>query len=135
MKVENEVRPGPEQFKEFLSNEGPVCMVNLLKFREKAEYADGRATNLSGEQAYRLYASEMRKRVEAAGGRFLFGAEVTGVLLGQVEEPWDMVGVVEYPEAATLLKIASSPGFQEIEKHREAGLLGQLNITTQQRPL
>ncbi len=133
MKVENEVRPTPERAGVFLGGEdAPVVMVNLLKFREKAEYADGRETDLSGAEAYQLYANEMRKRVEAAGGRFLFGGRVEGLLLGQVEELWDAVGLVEYPSPKTLITIASAPEFHEIELHREAGLAGQLNITTRE---
>jgi uncharacterized protein (DUF1330 family) len=136
MKVENEVHPLPDQVKGFLGDEGsgPICMLNLLKFRDRAVYADGRETDLRGEQAYQLYASEMKKLVEAAGGRFVWGAQVVGLLLGHVDELWDMVGVVEYPEPATLIAIASSPAFAEIEKHREAGLAGQLNITTREAP-
>ena len=132
MKVVNEVHPRPEQFKPFLESKGPVCMVNLLKFRERAQYEDGRETDLSGREAYMLYATEMRKLVEGGGGRFIFGSEVTGLLLGQVEELWDHIGIVEYPEAMSLAKISSSPEFQEIERHRTAGLAGQLNITTRE---
>jgi uncharacterized protein (DUF1330 family) len=136
MKVENQVQPPPEQVRAYLSGEdAPVVMVNLLKFKERASYADGRETALSGLEAYRLYASEMRKLVEAAGGRFLFGGQVEGLLLGEVEELWDMVGLVEYPSPKTLVQIASSPGFQEIEAHREAGLAGQLNITVREGEL
>jgi len=133
MKVENQVRPNPERVAQYLSgSEEPVVMVNLLKFKPRAEYADGRETSLSGQEAYQLYATEMRKRVEAAGGRFLFGGNVDGLLLGEVEELWDVVGLVEYPTPRTLVTIASSPGFAEIEQHREAGLAGQLNITTRE---
>ncbi len=134
MKVMNEVRPRPESIAPFLETEGPVCMVNLLKFREKAAYPDGRDPQLSGRDAYMRYAREMRKLVEAGGGRFLFGGEVKGLLLGEVDEPWDEVGIVEYPSARALIEIASSPPFQEIEVHRTAGLAGQLNITTSQDP-
>lgn len=133
MKVENQVRPSPENLQRFLSGrQEPVVMVNLLKFRERAVYADGRETDLSGMEAYQLYAGEMRKRVEAAGGRFLFGGAVEGLLLGRVEELWDMVGLVEYPSPQTLFAIASSPDFAEIEAHREAGLAGQLNIAVRE---
>lgn len=131
MKVENQVHPGPEQIQEFLGGEAkPVCMVNLLKFKDKAEYEDGRETELTGEQAYMLYAAEMRKLVEAEGGRFHFSGRVVGALLGEIEELWDVVGIAEYPEPATMMKITSTPEFQEIEKHRAAGLAGQLNLTT-----
>jgi uncharacterized protein (DUF1330 family) len=129
MKVENRVRPGPENVKAFLSGpDEPVVMVNLLKFKDRASYADGRASDLTGREAYALYAQSMRKLVEAAGGRFIWGGEVQSLLLGEVDELWDMVGIVEYPTPKTLIQISSSPEFHDIEQHREAGLAGQLNI-------
>lgn len=132
MNFENAVAPKPEQIKEFAAVEGPVMMVNLLTYRKKAVYEDGRETELSGREAYGLYAKEMKKLVEASGGRFVFGAEVTGLLLGDVEELWDQVGIVEYSSSKALLTIAASPEFQAIEVHRMAGLAGQLNITTRE---
>jgi hypothetical protein len=72
----------------------------------------------------------MMKLVEAKGGRFHFGASVEGLLLGEVEELWDEVGIVEYPSARALIEIAATPEFREIEVHRVAGLAGQLNLTT-----
>ena len=76
MKVENQVQPNPQQVTAFVATEGAVCMVNLLKFKEKAEYPDGRDPELSGREAYDRYAIEMKKLVERSGGRFLFGADV-----------------------------------------------------------
>jgi len=133
MKVENRVDPGPEQFQQFIATKGPVAMVNLLKFKEKATYPDGRDPDLSGEEAYGRYATEMRKLVEGSGGTFLFAATVQGALLGEIESLWDAVGIVEYPSAQALVEIASSPEFQAIEVHRKAGLEGQLNLTTSRR--
>lgn len=129
MKVKNQVQPGASQIQEFIKVEGAVMMVNLLKFREKAKYPDGRDPELSGKEAYHRYASVMKTLVEAAGGRFVFAADCKGLLLGEVEELWDQVGIVEYPSSKELLRIASSPDFQAIEEHRLAGLAGQLNIT------
>ena len=134
VKVENAEQPSGEQIKAFLGVEGPVCMVNLLRFRERAKYADGRVTELSGREAYALYATAMRGLVEGEGGRFVFGGDVAGLLIGEIEDPWDAVGIVEYPTSTTLLSIASSPAYAEIEVHRHAGLAGQLNITTQGDP-
>ena len=51
MKVENRVYPNREQMKGFFeedSDNRPIYMINLLKFKEKAEYKDGRETSLSG---------------------------------------------------------------------------------------
>ena len=57
MKVENRVYPNREQMKGFFeedSDNRPIYMINLLKFKEKAEYKDGRETSLSGREAYAL---------------------------------------------------------------------------------
>jgi uncharacterized protein (DUF1330 family) len=132
MKVENQVHPSPENVKGFVAVEGPVAMVNLLKFKDRAEYKDGRETELSGREAYGLYATEMKKLVEGSGGRFIFSGQVKNLLLGKVDELWDSVGIVEYPTSKELIRISASPEFQLIEAHREAGLAGQLNITCQE---
>ena len=48
MKFENKVMPNDEQMAEFLDpeNDEPIYMVNLLKFKDKAEYPDKRETDL-----------------------------------------------------------------------------------------
>ena len=130
MKVENAVKPEPEQLMEFLGGGGRIAMVNLLKFKEKAEYPDGRDADISGEEAYGRYAESMGKLLEASGGGITFMGRVENLLLGEVGELWDVVAIAEYPSPQALAKIASSPEFQAIEVHRLAGLAGQLNITT-----
>ena len=58
MKVINEVVPSDQNQIAQMAEpgpEGPVFMVNLLKFKEKAEYADGRETDLTGRDAYQIY--------------------------------------------------------------------------------
>ena len=135
MNVENAVDPGSDQIPPFLALSGPVFMVNLLKFHEKAHYPDGRDPDLSGAAAYARYGEAMRKLLEANGGGIVFMAKVEGLLLGKVDELWDAVGIAEYPSAAAMIKIASSQAFKEIEVHRRAGLAGQLNITTSNRPI
>lgn len=140
MKVENAVRPGDEQLKAFFSKagtgeDGPVVMVNLLKFRERAAYPDGRDAHLSGREAYMRYGAEVSKIVAKLGGRMIYSGAVDGLMLGEVDELWDQVGLVEYPSRAAFLEMVMSPEYHAIEEHREAGLAGQLNIgTLQARP-
>ena len=109
---------------------GPISMVNLLEFREKAQYADGRPDDVSGREAYMRYIAEMRPIVEASGGRFLFSGDVEALVIGEVEELWDAVGIAEYPSRTEFHRIATSPEVQAIGVHREAGLAGQLLILT-----
>jgi len=132
MKVENAVYPSAERIQALLADTstGPVAMVNLLKFRERAVYKDGRSDEVSGVEAYMRYATEMRKIIDRAGGRFLFSGRVNGLVIGDVEELWDVVAIVEYPSRAEFQRLVTSPEVQAIGIHREAGLAGQLLILT-----
>jgi uncharacterized protein (DUF1330 family) len=132
MKVVNQVYPGFEQLMSLAQDPtpGPIAMVNLLKFRDKAHYQDGRPDDVSGRDAYMRYAAEMGPIVEAAGGRILFSGDVRQLVIGEVEELWDAVGIAEYPSRAEFHRIATSPEVQAIGVHREAGLAGQLLILT-----
>ena len=105
-------------------------MVNLLKFKDKAEYEDGRETNLSGKEAYKIYADEVIGHLERVGGKSIFFGEVQRLMLGEVEELWDWVAVAEYPSRKAMLEMIINSEYQKSEEHRSAGLAGQLNIET-----
>jgi uncharacterized protein (DUF1330 family) len=132
MIVSNAHHPRPDQVMAFFgADDGqPMCMVNLLKFRDKATYADGSEPDLSGREAYARYAAGVAACLAAVGGTVRFSGTVTGLLLGEIEELWDMVAIAEYPSRKAMLAMVQSPEYQAITKHREAGLAGQLNICT-----
>ena len=132
MHVENRVYPNDNQIKGFAEPgpEGPIYMVNLLKFKDKAEYADGRETTLSGREAYGLYAQGVSQLLTKHGGQPCFSADVTRLMLGEVEELWDAVAIAMYPSRAAMLAMMQDPEMAQIGQHREAGLAGQLNIET-----
>ena len=123
-------QPRPEQIRNLLEKapKGPLVMLNLLKFKEKAEYADGRQTDLSGAQAYGLYGQEMRKLIEADGGRIVFSAPMNVLVIGDGDLEWDAVGIAEYASIESFQQITASPKYQEIGAHRVAGLEHQLLI-------
>ena len=134
MRVENAVFPGKEQITSFFGGpeNGPFVMVNLLKFKETAEYADGSDADLSGAGAYARYGKGIQACLAAVDGKQIYAGPVTGLMIGEVEELWDMVALVEYPSLAAMQKMMSSPEYRAIEVHRKAGLAGQLNIRTNQ---
>ncbi|MFM2237629.1 MAG: hypothetical protein RL209_1663 [Pseudomonadota bacterium] len=134
MRVENAVFPGREQITSFFGGpeNGPFVMVNLLKFKETAEYADGSDADLSGAKAYARYGKAIQACLAAVDGKQIYAGPVTGLMIGEVEELWDMVALVEYPSLAAMQKMMSSPEYRAIEVHRKAGLAGQLNIRTSQ---
>ncbi len=132
MKVENKIIPSEEQINGFLENPdlGPISMVNLLKYKENAEYDDGRKTNLSGKEAYQLYAAEVIKLIAKYGGEFVFAGSVSRLMLGEVDEMWDEIAIAKYPSRKAMFEMTMDPDYQKIHVHRDAGLKGQLNIET-----
>ena len=132
----NALRQNPIQLAEFaLGDDDPILMVNLLKFKDKAEYEDGRATNLTGREAYEIYVTETREHLANVGAELILGGEVNGLLLGEVEELWDAFGVARYPSRKAMIAMARNPAYIESEKHRAAGLAGQLNIEVSEQGL
>lgn len=131
MEVINEVVPSdPKQIERMMEKgpDGPVFMINLLKFKDKAAYADGRETDLTGRQAYQLYGIGVAGLLPEYGARFFFMADTTFLSLGQVEELWDEVAIAVYPNRNALMRMSTSEAWQALSDHREAGLAGQLNI-------
>ena len=132
MQVVNKVYPNKEQIKGFMEpvSEGPICMVNLLKFKEKAEYEDGRDTDLTGREAYALYEEGVKKLLQEIGGGIGIEGDVERLALGEVEELWDVVALAVWPSRGAMFKVMQSPDMQAISVHRSAGLAGQLNLET-----
>ena len=130
MEYKNSVHPTEEQMEGFLEgdSEAPIAMINLLKFREKAQYEDGRDTDLTGEQAYAIYMDEVVGHLKKVGGEVSFGGSINRLMLGEVEELWDKTFIAKYPSKKAMLKMVTDPDYLESNKHRVAGLAGQLNI-------
>lgn len=132
MEVSNSVYPNKAQIEGFMQPgpEGRICMVNLLKFKPHAEYEDGRATQLTGREAYALYERGIKKILREVGGSIGFEGEVERLTLGEVEDLWDVVALAVWPSRQVMLEVMQSEAMQEISVHRSAGLAGQLNIET-----
>lgn len=132
MRIENLVYPEAHQLAALQEPgpEGPIVMVNLLKFRDRAQYPDGRDADLSGREAYHRYGRAVVKLVEGVGGRVLYAGDVTFLALGRADDLWDEVALAEYPDRGALLRMSTSEEWRAIAVHREAGLAGQLNIET-----
>lgn len=132
MQLHNALVPTAQQQQAALQRDDgrPIYMLNLLKFRPKAQYADGRETQLSGLEAYTLYGQAMLRMVMAAGGKLLYAGAVRGLLVGEADDGWDQVALMMYPSFRVMAEITGSAAYAEIHVHREAGLAGQLLIET-----
>lgn len=134
MNVENAIYPKGEQLAALLANtgDGPIVMLNLLKFRDRAVYKDGRESALSGRDAYMLYGEQMAPFVLARGGKLHFTGAIGALVIGEVGALWDAAALMEYPSAKAFVEIATSPEVAGFGVHREAGLEGQLLIQCKQ---
>lgn len=132
MNVENRLYPEADQIEELRrpGPDGPIVMVNLLKFRDQAAYPDGRDAHLSGREAYHRYGAAFAPMLRAAGGRVVYVGDVTFLTVGRVESGWDEVALAEYPSREAFIRLTLTPEYREIAVHRTAGLAGQLNIET-----
>ena len=112
------------------NDDQPIYMINLLKFKEKAEYKDGRETSLSGREAYALYGEIIEKHLIEIGGELIFKSKVTRITVGKVDELWDAIAIAKWPSKKVMGEnmMPSDPDLLEGYRHREAGLAGQLNI-------
>lgn len=119
------IDPTPTQLEDFLKRDqsAPIYMVNLLKFRARAEYPDGRdAKGLSGSDAYGLYGAVAGAKIVEVGGKLVWGAPAEMTVIGGVDEKWDAVAIVYYPTRAAFVKMVSMPDYLEATVHRVAGL-------------
>lgn len=127
--------PTAEQIAALLAgpDDRPVVMLNLLKFKPRADAAAGEMT---GQEAYERYARAMREVVESQGGRFLWAGQVDSLVIGDsVAADFDVVGIVEYPSRQKFVEIATSDRVREIGVDRAAGLESQWLIATSTRDI
>ena len=125
----SQIAPNPEQIQELLQGpaDTPVVMVNLLRFKKEADAPD---EGVSGQEAYARYGAQMIEWVTSQGGRLIWSGRVDSQVIGETEEHFDMVVLVEYPSRAEFLRIAGDPRVAEYSVHRTAGLEMQWLIAT-----
>jgi uncharacterized protein (DUF1330 family) len=98
---------------------GPVWMINLMKYRDRAHYADGRADDISGREADDRYTP--LEALAKVGAEIVFVGDVERQLLGDAPM-WDRVGVVKYPSGTAFIDMWSLPEFQRQHVHKDAGM-------------
>jgi uncharacterized protein (DUF1330 family) len=131
------IDPSPEQLAHFLERAdaaGPIVMLNLLRYRERAEYPPGTdASACSGREAYARYATVALVKVAAVGGRFLWMGSASASLIGPDTEAWDDVALVEYPSRQAFLQMVAMADYQAAVVHRSAALMDSRLIPTRVR--
>ena len=126
----NYVNPERDQFEAFkaLPRDKPVMMINFVKFREHAEYEDGRQA--TGAEAYAAYGRDSASVFQRVGGEIIWRGKPEVMLIGPFEKAWDLAFIARYPTAGAFLEMVTDPVYREAVKHRTAGVLDSRLIRT-----
>ncbi len=123
--VEVTQEAGKQFYLEYIGK-GPVVMLNLLRFREKADYTDLDALNpgteISGKDAYKLYMKHTQPAIEKIGSKVLFFGSANQFLIGPTTETWDAVLLVEHPSVEAFMAFAQDKEYLKTLGHRTAAL-------------
>lgn len=109
----------PESFQTFSSraSEGPVVMLNLLKYKPDA-----------GREMYMRYGMAVFPLLEKVGARIVYAGEAAEHLIGK--ETWDSILLVEYPTRQAMLDMVTSAEYLAIQKLRDDALVRSVLYAT-----
>lgn len=112
-------------------DEGPIAIVNLLKFYADARYpqdAPEYGNVNSGRDAYHLYAKAFMELMADKGAHTAYYGDAECYIIGNGE--WDAVWINHFPSRAAFKSVRHDPRYKEMYRHREAGLDYQEAIVT-----
>ncbi|RZU01080.1 DUF1330 domain-containing protein [Rivibacter subsaxonicus] len=104
--------------------DGPVVMLNLLKFREHANYPAGSPhAPCSGADAYRRYQTAFVETVgDVSHAEVVWEGQVDKTFIGDATQDWDKCLLVRYPSRQHFLSMMANAAYREALVHRYAGL-------------
>jgi hypothetical protein len=110
-------------------DEGPVVMLNLMRFREQSLDGDG-----SGWDAYLRYSALTVPMIKARGGTLLWTGDAKTCALGEQDRhAWDYVALVYYPSVAAFLDMMTSHDYEtKSDPHRINGCADHLIVCTRE---
>lgn len=93
---------------ENLKHDGPIVMVNLMRFHDRSLDGEG-----SGWDAYLRYSALTVPMIKARGGTLLWTGNPKAIALGpQADKQWDYLALVYYPSVAAFIDMMTSPEYE-----------------------
>ena len=140
--METYIESNPEAGKKFYQHfhdKGKIVMVNVLKFRQTADYTNMAHLNpgrpISGEEAYQLYMDHTLPELNKAGGRIVYYGNAGSFLIGPEAVKWDAVLLVEHQSVARFIEFAQNENYLKTAGHRTAALEDSRLLPTTEIPL
>ena len=101
----------------------PFAIINLLLYKDWAEYPEGTVTEkLSGKQAYERYSELSIPFVNKVGGVPMWRGTFGVNLIGPDDEEWDEVLIMQYPKRSAFEEMLADPDYKAILYHRTAAV-------------
>lgn len=122
------IEPTQEAGRAFVARQlkGSVVMLNLVRFREVADYSAAPeltpSTPISGEEAYQRYIDHTLPYLHEAGAELIFQGKGGLFVIGPPDEEWDLVLLVRHRSVEAFLAFASHEGYLAGAGHRTAAL-------------
>ena len=105
---------------------GEIVMLNLLRFREVADYAghpELRPVNpLTGREAFQKYIDHTLPFLRESGGDISFLGEGGRFFIGPQDERWDLVMLIRQDSLDSFMKFASNEAYLVGLGHRSAAI-------------
>jgi len=106
---------------------GPLVMLNLLRFREYADYSRNPelapGTRISGREAFHRYMDHASPFLKASGGEVLLLGDAGPWLIGPADEYWYMALLVRQHSLSSFMAFAGNTAYLAGLGHRTAALL------------
>ena len=121
------VDPSRENWQAFkdLPRDRPIHMLNLIKFRDLAEYPEGHPNHskgLTGREAYAIYYEGFQRVVAQDGAAMVWEAPIECVVTGPADE-WDEAFVMGYPNSAVFMAMVKNEEYvRDVVPHRTAAV-------------
>lgn len=116
----------------------PILMVNLLRYRTRADYAAGsERAPCSGREAYfNRYVPAFTEAAKGFDVAATWLGTVTAQFVAPGSEAWDDVAIVRYPGIAAFRSIVNSDAYRDnAGPHRKAALADWRLLVTTPVPL
>lgn len=128
MTCETYIDPSAVNFQAFkdLPRDTPINMLNLLLYRDKAEYPEGHehaGKGWSGRRAYEEYGSTSGPIFRKLGGQILWRGRFETVVTGPEGERWHDAFIAQYPNAGAFFAMIKDPEYQKAVVNRTAALV------------
>ena len=105
---------------------GEIVMLNLLRFRETADYSAfpelASPGPITGAEAFRKYIDHTLPFLKESGGELIFLGEGGNFLIGPQDERWDLIMLVRQRSADSFVAFASNAAYLAGLGHRMAAL-------------